>query len=573
MKSWIIALLFLCTSCASIVETGPVVDSEKGIVVCVDSYAAKVGIDILDRGGNAFDAAIATAFSLAVTHPQAGNLGGGGFMMIRTRDGLVTSIDYRERAPIESTPKMFLKPDGTIDKVKANYSFMASGVPGTVAGLYLAHTHYGSMDWHELLEPACVLAERGFRVDSDLARALFKHEKNLRRFPTTVKVFFKPNGDRLGVGDRLVQKNLGRTLRAIQSGGQDGFYKGSVANELIRAVEEDGGIMTNRDLETYYAKERDPMLFKYKGIDIYSMGLPSSGGIVLSQMLNILYGYDLKTMTPTERAHLLAEIMRRAFKDRALHLGDPDTTKPPLDLLLSYDYAMSLRKKIRLDSITPSKSLAPDMTIHPAPKKEDKVNEQGTGQTTHFCIADKHGNIVSNTYTLEQTFGCKGVAGSTGVLMNNEMHDFNLRPGWTSESGAIGTDPNLIAPGKRMLSSMCPVILMKDGAPFAAFGSPGGRTIINTVFQVLINIVDLDMSMEEAIIAPRIHHQWYPEVVYVEKKTPITIKEALKNIGHKIKEVDFIGDCHGLFFPSWNLTGNVKGVADQRIDGCAAGLF
>jgi gamma-glutamyltranspeptidase/glutathione hydrolase len=543
------------------------VRSDQGVVVCVDEIAASVGTDILSQGGNAVDAAVAVALALAVTHPPAGNLGGGGFMVLHLDDGRLATIDYRERAPSAARADMYLKEDGTLDKEASSYGFKASGVPGTVAGLYLAHRRYGEMDWYELVEPAIKLAREGFKVDFDLASAFRKSEKKLRRFPGTVDNYFRDGGVVPVLGQQLVQPELANTLVKIQEAGRDGFYKGPVGEELVRAIQEGGGIITAGDLETYLAKERDPMLFRYRNVEVVAMGLPTSGGVILQEMLNILSGFDLEYMDEGDRAHVLAETMRRAYCDRAVYLGDPEYTAPPLDRLRSMEYATELRTGITMHAATPSRVLAPGIRIHPSSK-----DEQGSGSTTHFCVADAKGNVVSNTYTLEQGFGCKAVAGSTGVLMNNEMGDFNLRPGWTDEDGAIGTDPNLIEPGKRMLSSMCPVILIKNGRPFAALGSPGGRSIINTVLQVMVNVVDLKMDPDEAVKAPRLHHQWYPDMVIMEKTMSLDVQEALKKKGHKLKLVDRLGDCHAIFFEEMNVGAFIKGVADKRIDGAAVGL-
>ncbi|MFH2001923.1 MAG: gamma-glutamyltransferase [Planctomycetota bacterium] len=576
MKAWILLLLFFCTACVSPVETGPVVNSNKGVVVCVDSIAAKVGTDILARGGNAVDAAVAMGLALAVTHPQAGNLGGGGFMVIRLDDGRLATIDYRERAPGGSHPEMYLKEDGTIDRDARRLGFKACGVPGTVAGLYDAYRKYGgNLDWYELVEPARLLAEEGFKVDFDLNNSFKKAKKDLDRFPSTVETYFRTNGEILGIGEWLVQPNLAKTLASIQNGGSDGFYKGPVSEELIRAITAGGGIMTATDLKTYLVKERVPLRWKYRDVEIVAVGLPSSGGVILQEMLNILSGYDLKNMPESDRFHLLVETMRRAFCDRALYLGDPDFMEPPLEKLLSMEHAEALRATIDMKRKTSSHNLDHGLTIQPAgtaPSDSSPERSPASGQTTHFCVADSKGNIVSNTYTLEMTFGCKAVAGNTGVLMNNEMGDFNPKPGWTDEDGNIGTTPNLIAPGKRMLSSMCPVILLKEGQPFAAFGSPGGRSIINTVLQVIVNVVDLGLKPELAIQAPRLHHQWFPDKVYLEKTMPWSVKESLKSHGHVLEEVDRLGDCHALFFTDWGIVNTITGVADKRIDGCVSGL-
>ncbi len=574
-----LALVCFFPGCIAVVETGHEIESRRGIVVCVDSIASKVGADVLKDGGNAVDAAVATAYTLAVTHPQAGNLGGGGFMLIWMEDeAKLTAIDFRERAPALSRADMFLKPDGTVDKDRVRYGFLASGIPGTVAGTYLAHEKYGSLDWYDLMEPACCLAEQGFDVGYDLWSSFRKAEKGLRRFDSSVKAYFGPEGKLLNAGDRLVQPDLGHTLRMIQFGGRDAFYTGEVARELVRAVRLGGGIMNLRDLDSYHAKEVKPLKWEYGDVRVAAMGLPSSGGVVLRLMLNILSGFNLEELDEGERAHLLAETMRVAYKDRAVLLGDPDFTQIPLAELFSSEYATRLRSGINLSAAAPSRSIAPNgLTIHEE-EEVDSSEDAGTGQTTHFCVVDRKGNIVSCTYTLERSFGCKAVAGSTGVLLNNEMGDFNLRPGWTDEKGAIGTDPNIIQPGKRMLSSMCPVILFRNNRPFAAFGSPGGRSIINTVLQVIINKVDLGMSLKEAVRAPRIHHQWFPDRVCVEKSVPTDIREFLKERGHDLKEVDYQGDCHAISIrllstrpaDSWKFL--LQGVADDRIDGCAAGF-
>ncbi|MBU0755619.1 MAG: gamma-glutamyltransferase [Planctomycetes bacterium] len=574
MRLWSLLLLCLVTACVSPLETGPKVESTNGVVVCVDQYAAKVGTHVLEMGGNAVDAAVAMGFALAVTHPQAGNLGGGGFMVVRLEDGRLATFDYRERAPVAAKPDMFLKEDGTIDKDKIEYGFLGSGVPGTVAGFYLAHAQFGRLKWHKLLEPACQLAERGFKVDFDLYSAFQKHKDKLARFESTRKVFFRDKGELPAIGFRLDQPDLANTLRAIQHGGRDAFYRGPVAEELVRAIREGGGIMTLGDLQTYLAKERDPLRWTYNGVEIVAMGLPTSGGVILQEMLNILSMYNLRDMDEGVRAHLLVETMRRAYLDRALYLGDPDYVTAPLEEILSGRHAEMIRMDISLDERTPSTALDSKLTIESADRTGAAAADQaaGKGQTTHFCVADSEGNVVSNTYTLECTFGGGAVAGGTGVLMNNEMGDFNLRPGRTDDSGEIGTEPNLIAPRKRMLSSMCPVILLKDGKPYAAFGSPGGKSIINTVLQVIINLVDLGMTPEEAVRAPRLHHPWLPDKVYVEKTMPWHVTESLEALGHTLVKKEYIGDCHLLFFPETEWGFSIQGVADNRIDGCAAGL-
>lgn len=568
-----LALGVLITGCVSPVVVDRTLTSNQGVVVCVDDLASEVGARVLAAGGNAIDAAVAMGFTLAVTHPQAGNLGGGGFMVIRCSDGTLTAIDYREKAPRAATPGMFLDETGAVDKTLRDLGFLSSGVPGTPAGLELAHRRYGRLPWRVLVEPARKLADEGFEVDKDLASALKRHDKKLRLFESTEQCFFGNDGEAPEPGDRLEQPLLAETLSRIQKEGAAGFYRGLTARTLIDAVQEGGGIMTLDDLDSYAAVERKPVTGSYRGVTVVGMPLPSSGGIALIEMLNIFSGFDLGSMSEADRRHILAEGMRLVFRDRALHLGDRNFVDAPVEELLSEEHARSLRTLIDRGCAGDSRALAGDLEIHEAPKEDDapsggKDRFEGIKQTTHFSVMDSEGNMVANTYTLEQTFGCKAVAGSTGVLMNNEMHDFNVRPGWTADDGSIGTAPNLIAPEKRMLSSMCPVILLRDGQPLAVIGSPGGRTIINTVLQILINLLDLGLSPEEAVASARIHHQWFPDRLYVEKRLPDAIKKELAARGHTIKERDAQGDCHIIVVDPDS--GAMKAVADRRLDGWAA---
>jgi len=563
--------LVLLTGCASSIVLDRTVTSAKGVVVCVDHLAARTGARVLAEGGNAIDAAVAVGFALAVTHPQAGNLGGGGFMVIRLADGTTTAVDFRERAPLASTAGMFLEEDGTVDKEKRDLGFLSSGVPGTVAGLELAHRRYGRHPWRRLLEPAVLLAADGFEIDADLAAAFEKHEEKLRRFDSTVSAYFGPGGEVPEAGGNLVQPALAETLRRIRDRGSAGFYRGPTAGELIRAIREGGGIMTLEDLASYRAMERQPVTGTFRGVTVVGMPLPSSGGTVLIELLNILSGFDLAHMDAAARLHVTAEALRLVFRDRALHLGDADMVDVPLERLLSAEHARALRAMIDRDRAADSLALAEGVTINKAEKEEPEKNGgEGKKQTTHFSVMDSEGNMVAATCTLEQTFGCKAVAGSTRVLLNNEMHDFNVRPGWTADDGAIGTAPNLIAPGKRMLSSMCPVILLDEGAPRAVLGSPGGRTIISTVLLVLIDIVELGLTPEEAVAAARIHHQWFPDRLCVEKRLSEAIRKELERRGHTIKETEYQGDCHIIVVDP--VTGLMTGVADRRIDGFSAGV-
>ncbi len=569
---WILLLaaVIVTAGCTTSDLTDRTVTSKRGAVVCVDHLAAEVGAQILEQGGNAVDAAVAMGFALAVTHPQAGNIGGGGFMMIRTADNAATCIDYREKAPEAAEPTMFLKEDGKVDKFKKENGFLMAGVPGTPAGLHLAHERFGRLPWSALVEPAVRLAEEGFCVDADLAAAFERHEKKLSRYQSTKAAYFGSSGRPLVEGERLVQHDLAAVLARIRDRGPDGFYKGETAEELIRAVQEGGGIMSLRDLAGYSARERTPVEGSYRGVTIIGPPPPSSGGTILIEMLNIVSGIDLEKVSHGERLHYLAEAMRRAYRDRALHLGDIDFVSVPMEHLHSLGRAHALLWDIERSRAGTSRGLSFSQAVQKVEKEEDESDrtDEVTRQTTHFSVMDGEGNVVSNTTTLEQTFGGKAVAGSTGILLNNEMGDFNSRPGWTDDGGAIGTASNLIAPGKRMLSSMCPVILLRDKEPLAVLGSPGGRSIINTVLQVIINLVELELPPVEAVAAPRIHHQWFPDRISVEKSLPEQVRNILENLGHDLKESRYQGDCHLIVVDP--VTKEITGVADRRIDGWAA---
>lgn len=568
-KVFLLIAAILLNGCASSRLVDRSVSSERGMVVCVDHLAAEAGARVLEEGGNAIDAAVTVGFVLAVTHPQAGNLGGGGFMIIHTDDGIQTCIDYREKAPEAAGPAMFLDEDGSVDRSRKKNGFFMAGVPGTAAGLHLAHNRYGKLPWRRLVEPAVRLAAEGFRVDADLAAAFKRHEEKLSGCPSTVAAFFGGNGRPPAEGEILAQPDLGETLALIRDRGPAGFYTGKTATEMIRAVREGGGIMSINDLRTYSAEERTPVKGCYRGVTVLGMPPPSSGGTILIEMLNIVAGFDLKRMDPGDRLHILAETMRRAYRDRAHYLGDPAFVPVPVEKLVSLDRAQALRWDIDLNRAGSSRALPYPQIVRKG-KKDDGPGtaDEVARQTTHFSVMDREGNLVSNTYTLEQTFGGKAVAGATGVLLNNEMGDFNPRPGWTDDRGAIGTAANVIAPRKRMLSSMCPVVLLRDGAPLAVLGSPGGRSIINTVFQVIVNLVELELSPADAVAAPRIHHQWFPDCITVEKALDEGERMILKEKGHVLEESRYQGDCHLIVKDP--VTAEIHGTADRRIDGWAA---
>jgi len=497
--------------------------AHNGMVVAQESRAARIGVEILDRGGNAVDAAVAVGFAMAVTYPRAGNIGGGGFMVIHLAKGVDTAIDYRETAPAAATPTMFLDAQGNADPKKSRDSGLAVGVPGTVAGLAMAEQKYGSgrFTLADLIAPAIRLAQQGFPVEDDLADSLPQSRERLARWPSTMSILF--NGDQpLHEGDRLIQPDLADTLRGIAKDGPDAFYKGSVAADIVRAVKGAGGIMTADDFANYRAVERPVVRGTYRGYDIVSMPPPSSGGVHLIEMLNILEGYDLAKMPREEALHDEVEAMKRAYADRAVYMGDPETVKMPIAGLISKPYAASLRA-----SIGPRATPAADIHAGKPPDVEGK-------NTTHFSVIDRDGNAVSNTYTLNFNYGLGLIADGTGVMLNNELDDFTAKPGAANAYGLVGFAANLPGPGKKPLSSMTPTIVLKDGKPVLITGTPGGSRIITTVLQVIVNAIDFGMPIDKAVQAPRLHNQWQPDEVTVEPGFPADMIAALKARGHTV---------------------------------------
>ena len=496
----------------------------NGMVVAQERIAARIGVEILDRGGNAVDAAVAVGFALAVTYPRAGNLGGGGFMMIHlAKDARDIAIDYRETAPEAATPTMFLDGDDNPDPVKSRDSGLAVGVPGTVAGLALAHDKYGSgkMSLADLLAPAIRLAQQGFAVEDDLADSLPVAAKRLARFPSTAGILLKNGGQPLEAGDRLIQFDLADTLKAIAARGPRAFYDGAIAKNIADAVRQAGGIMTVEDLQNYRAIERPVVRGTYRGRTIVSMPPPSSGGVHLIEMLNILEGYDLRHLgRGDEGLHYFIEAMKRAYADRAVFMGDPDSVKIPQAGLISKKYAAILRAGITAKA-------TPAAEIHPG--KPDEYEGQNT---THFSVIDRDGNAVSNTYTLNFSYGLGLIADGTGVLLNNELDDFTAKAGAANAYGLVGYAANLPGPHKRPLSSMTPTIVLQDGKPLLITGSPGGSRIITAVLQIITNVLDFQMPVADAVTAPRLHQQWQPEDVYVEPGFDPAVLAALKARGH-----------------------------------------
>jgi gamma-glutamyltranspeptidase/glutathione hydrolase len=483
--------------------------AKNGMVAAQEEIAAEAGAEILRKGGNAVDAAVATGFALAVTHPQAGNLGGGGFMLIAlAKEKKAVAIDYREMAPAAAARDMFLGSDGNVDNEKARFSHASAGVPGTVAGLIHVLEKYGTISLPEALAPAIRLAEEGFPVPWGLAYALAKNRERFEKDPSSVRYFFHADGRAYDAGEILKQPDLAKTLTAIAEKGRAGFYEGEVAERIAAEMKAGNGLITLDDLKAYRVVEREPVRGNYRGFEIVSMPPPSSGGAHLVQMLNILEGFDMKAAghNSADYIHRLVEAMRRAYADRATHMGDPDFWSVPAAGLTAKSYAARQREGIDLAKASKSTKIAAGS---PPPREGE--------QTTHFSVMDKDGNTVANTYTLNFAFGSGYSVDGAGFLLNNEMDDFASKPGAPNAYGLIGGDANAIEPGKRPLSSMTPTILMMNGEPFVATGSPGGSTIITVVLQVVLNILDFNMNIAEATAAPRIHHQWLPDNVITEE--------------------------------------------------------
>ncbi|MCC7347327.1 MAG: gamma-glutamyltransferase [Variibacter sp.] len=537
----------------------PVV-AAHGMVASQEARATRVGVEILRRGGNAVDAAVAVGFALAVTHPRAGNIGGGGFMLVHlAARGETIAIDYRETAPAAATRAMFLDAAGEADPRKSRDSGLAVGVPGTVAGLALAHARYGSGKFAlaDLIAPAIRLAREGFEVDDDLADSLPRAQPRLVRWPASRAIFLKGDGVALGRGERMVQHDLARTLETIAREGPRGFYAGEVAAKISAAVQGAGGVLTAADLAAYRAVERAPVRGSYRGFDVVSMPPPSSGGVHLLQILNILEGFDLRASGAgaADTLHLMIEAMKPAYADRSEYLGDPDFVRVPVAGLTAKSYAARLRAGIDPARARPSREIRPGA---PGPNEGDN--------TTHFSIVDADGNAVANTYTLNFSYGLGMVAEGTGVLLNNEMDDFAAKAGVPNAFGLTGGDANAPGPRKRPLSSMSPTIVLRDGRVFLVTGSPGGSRIITTVLQVIVNVIDHGMNIAEAVAAPRLHHQWLPDQVLAERGfSPDTLR-LLQARGHTIRLDNTSGSANSIMA----VPGGLAGATDTRQRGTLA---
>jgi gamma-glutamyltranspeptidase/glutathione hydrolase len=523
-RAFLVLIAFIVTSLSLQAGNAPT-RAKTGLVISQSDLASQIGFQVIRDGGNAVDAAVATAMAMAVTHPTAGNIGGGGFLVFRAANGDATTFDFREAAPAGSHPEMWLV-NGKYDSQLHHNSHRAVGVPGTVAGLHLAWQTHGSKPWKDLVLPAVKLARDGFEMTDGLARSLARTLPSFKKYPASLAQFSK-NGVPYEPGDVFKQPDLARTLQRIADQGPAGFYDGETAALLEKEMKANNGLITREDLKNYKAKQRAPIKGTYRGYEIIGMAPPSSGGISVQMMLNILEGYDLKAggFGSAQNLHYLAESMRRAFAERAQYLGDPDfVNNMPVDRLISKEFATTLRKTI--DPAAASKS-SPTTFTFTAESEE----------TTHLSVVDAQRNAVSLTYTLEAGYGSKIVVPGAGFLLNNEMGDFNAGPGLTNETGLIGTDPNLARPGKRMLSSMSPTIVAKDGKLFMVTGTPGGRTIINTVLMTILNVIDHGMNAQEAVDAGRIHHQWLPDRISFEEHgfSPDTIA-LLKKMGHTVQQ-------------------------------------
>lgn len=531
MKKWPLALMASALSLALLqganAASMPAVEAKNGMVVSSQHLASQVGVDILKMGGNAIDAAVAVGYAQAVVNPCCGNIGGGGFMTIHLANGEDTFINFRETAPAAASANMYLDENGNVKKGASLYGYLAAGVPGTVLGLDTAQRKYGKLTRQQVMEPAIKLARDGFilnRGDTDILDTTIA---KFRDDPEAARIFLRPNGDPLQPGDRLIQADLANTLESIAQNGPDAFYQGKIPQAVEAAAKKGGGILTAKDFANFRIAETAPITCSYRGYEFVSAPPPSSGGVTLCEILNVLEGYDLKAsgFNSAQTIHTMTEAMRHAYMDRNTFLGDPAFVKNPTEKLLSKEYAAEIRKQIQPEIATPSSRVQPGMEPHEKP------------ETTHYSIVDHNGNAVSTTYTINGRFGSVVIAPGTGFFLNDEMDDFTVKVGEQNMYGLVQGATNAIAPGKRPLSSMTPTLVTKDGKVFMVVGSPGGSRIITITLQTVLNVIDHGMAPQEAVDAPRIHHQWLPDEVYFEQRgLSADTQKLLQERGYKLVE-------------------------------------
>lgn len=537
------------------------VQGREGMVVTSHFLATQSAQEVLKKGGNAIDAAVTAAFSLAVTQPRSGNIGGGGFMLISSeKNNEVVAVDYREKAPAGATVDMFLDKEGNADSQLSRYSHLAAGVPGTVAGLAMALETYGTISLKEAMAPAIKLAEEGFVVTPRFSDGLKDKQEMLKKWDSSSKIFYKPDGSFYEPGELFVQKDLAATLKRIAEQGAQEFYVGKTAELLVAEMAKHGGLITMEDMKNYAPSMRKPVHGQYRGYDIYSMSPPSSGGVHIVQILNILEGYPIAEYghNSARTIHLMAEAMKRAYADRSFYLGDEDFVKVPLQGLTSKDYAKKIREGIDMNKATPSSTIAPGK---PLPYESN--------ETTHFSIVDKFGNAVSNTYTVNFSYGSGIVVEGAGFLLNNEMDDFSAKPGVPNAYGLIGGEANKVEPNKRMLSSMSPTIVKQHGKNFLVTGSPGGSRIITTTLQVIMNVIDHGLNIQSAVAAPRFHHQWLPDELRIEEGISVDTIKILQEQGHEVQQKSAMGAIQSIMVKDGMMYG---GADPRRSTALAAGL-
>lgn len=536
----------------------PVKDSGTGLVMSTNPLANKVGKEVLDKGGNAIDAAVAVGYMLAVVHPAAGNIGGGGFALIHTEDGKDVALDFRETAPAKATRDMYLDKDGNVIEGLSVTGYKSAGVPGTVKGMSEMLNEYGTMQLSELIQPAIDTARNGFALSERQAESFVEEKDRMLKFEATKKYFYKANGEAYKEGEVLVQEDLAKTLERIAKRGPSEFYRGETADLIVKDMEKNGGLITKADLAAYKAVWRTPVKGTYRGYDIVSMCPPSSGGTHIIQILNVMENANIKEMGPlsSETISLMAEAQRQAYADRSEYMGDPDFVKVPTEKLLDKAYAKKIYDKIMANKgkAIPSAEVKPGLEM---PYESD--------QTTHYSVMDSKGNAVSVTYTINWTFGSGASINGAGFLLNDEMDDFSAKPGVANIFGAVGGDANAIESGKRPLSSMSPTIILKDGQVYMVVGSPGGTRIITTVLQVISNVIDHEMNIAEAVAKPRFHMQWQPDEIRIENDTLVKdVKVKLEEMGYTVTKKPVMGDVNAIIKDP--KTGIFYGAKDPRTE-------